>query len=116
MGGGMEWEEKYYTEVTQLEPDNPTAYVRLALINMAHANQEAGAEEKNKFYAEAIKFYGQAISKKSNLAPAYYGIAIAYEKLNNYDQAIEEVGKAVTLAVPKINNLFFFLRRAFKKK
>ena len=115
IAGALEWAEKYYTEVTQLEPDNPTAYVRLALINMAHANQEAGAEEKNKFYAEAIKFYGQAISKKSNLAPAYYGIAIAYEKLNNYDQAIEEVGKAVTLAADNLDYRFELGRLYFNR-
>ncbi|PIT93957.1 hypothetical protein COU00_01615 [Candidatus Falkowbacteria bacterium CG10_big_fil_rev_8_21_14_0_10_43_11] len=115
ISGALEWAEKLYAEVIQLEPDSPSAYVRLALINMAHANNEKADEEKKYFYNEAIKFYNQAIAKKSNFSPAYYGAAIAYEKLNDYDKAIEETGKAVTLAGDNLDYRFELGRMYFNR-
>ncbi len=115
IAGALEWAEKYYTEIIQLEPDNPAAYIRLALINMAQANKETAAEEKNRFYNEAIKFYGQAIAKKSNFAPAYYGSAVAYEGLSDYNQAIEEMGKAITLAGDNLDYHFELGRMYFNR-
>ncbi|MFA6551427.1 MAG: tetratricopeptide repeat protein, partial [Patescibacteria group bacterium] len=113
--GALEWAEKLYTEVTQLEPDSPSAYVRLALINMAHANNEKADEEKKHFYNEALKFYSQAIAKKPNLAAAYYGAAVAQEKLNDYSKAIEELGKAVTLAGDNLDYRFELGRMYFNR-
>jgi len=113
--GALEWAEKYYTEVTGLEPDNPTSYIRLALINMAYAGREESAEEKKHFYEEAIKFYKEAINKKSNLASAYYGIAVVYEKIEDYNSSIEELGKAVGLAGQNLDYRFELGRMYFNR-
>jgi len=113
--GALEWAEKYYTEITQLEPDNPSAYVKLALINMAFANNEESEEEKNHFYDQAIKFYEEAIAKKSNLPAAYYGMSVVYERKNDYDKAIEELGKVIGLAGDNINYRFELGRLYFNR-
>lgn len=113
--GALEWAEKYYTEVIELEPDNPSAYIRLALINVAYANSEQSEEERQHFYSEAIKFYEQAISKKSNLAAAYYGIAVVYERSGNYNQAIEQLGRAVGLAGQNLDYRFELGRMYFNR-
>jgi len=115
IGGALEWAEKYYTEMTQLEPDSPSAYIRLALINIAHANNEKSEEEKKHFYDEAIKFYQQAIAKKSDFAQSYYGLAIVYEKTGDYDKAVEELGKAVTLANDNLDYRFELGRMYFNR-
>jgi len=93
--GSLEWSENYYNKVIELDPNNPTAYVRLALINMARARQESDDEEKKYNVGEAIKKYELATQKKPDLAAAYYGKAIAYESLANSNEAIEQLKKAV---------------------
>ncbi len=100
--GSLEWAEKLYEQQIQLEPDSPTPYIRLALINMAKSNAETDEAEKAFYINEAIKKYDQAIEKKSDLGAAYYGKSIAYEALSNMDEAIEQLKKAV---VSTPNNL-----------
>jgi len=92
--GALDWAEKSYTKEIELDPNNPTPNFRLGLINMARANAESDPEEKKFYINEAIKKYDEAISKKSDLAAAYYGKAIANEKLGNTDKAIDELKKA----------------------
>ncbi|MCK4540420.1 tetratricopeptide repeat protein [Candidatus Parcubacteria bacterium] len=86
--------EQSYQKVIELDPKNPTPYLRIALINMARANAEADEEEKKYFIGEAIKKYDEAIKKKGDLAAAYYGKAIAYEKMTDIDNAIENLKQA----------------------
>lgn len=88
------WSESLYAKVIELDPHNPTPYLRTALINMARANAEADPEEKKYFVNEAIKKYDEAIAKKGDLAAAYYGKAIAYEKNTDIDNAIENLKQA----------------------
>ena len=106
VSGALEWAEKYYTDIIQLEPNNPSAYVRLALINMAHANKESADDEKKHFYDEALKFYQKAITEKSNLASAYYGMAVVYERSADYSKAIEQISQAVSLEPANVDYRF----------
>lgn len=115
IGGALQWAEKYYADVIALEPDNPTAYLRLALINMAYAAGEEAAEEQQHFYNEALKFYDQAIAKKSNLGAAYYGKGIVSERLGNYDAAIESVGQAVAVAPTNLDYRYELGRLYFNR-
>lgn len=92
--GALEWAENLYKKVEELDPNNPSPSLRMALINMARANTEKDEEEKKYDIEEAIKKYDEAISKKEDLAAAYYGKAMANEKLNNIDVAIEDLKQA----------------------
>lgn len=92
--GALEWAEELYGTLGSLDPNSPKPALRIALINMARANAENDSDEKRYFIEEAIKSYDVAISRKENLASAYYGKSIALEKLNNVDSAIEQLKKA----------------------
>lgn len=92
--GALEWAEDLYNKVIELDPNNPTAYLRIALVNMARANAETDNDEKQYYINEAIKYYDESIGKKNDLAAAYYGKAIASEKVSKIDDAIEQLKKA----------------------
>lgn len=113
--GALEWAEDLYNKVSELDPDSPAPYLRVALINMARSNAEADDSEKAYYIKEAIKKYDQAIAKKGDLASAYYGKAIAYEKLNNIDDSIEQLKKAVILARNNVDYRFELGRVYFNR-
>ncbi|HOZ56299.1 MAG: hypothetical protein BWY51_00932 [Parcubacteria group bacterium ADurb.Bin316] len=92
--GALDWAEKSYMKEIELDPNNPTPNFRLGLINMARANAENDPEEKKFYINEALKKYDEAINKKGDLAAAYYGKAIANEKLGDINKAIDELKKA----------------------
>lgn len=96
--GSLDWAENLYNRAIALEPDSPTPYLRMALINMARANAEKDKTQQEYYISEAIKKYDLALAKKNDFDAAYYGKAIAYEKLNKIDDAIDQLKKAVILA------------------
>jgi tetratricopeptide (TPR) repeat protein len=113
--GALEWSEDFYNKVTSLDPQNPTPQLRIALINMARSNAETDESEKSYYINEAIKKYDEAIAKKSDLAAAYYGKAIAYERLNDLTNAIENLKKANLASRNNIDYLFELGRLFFNR-
>jgi tetratricopeptide (TPR) repeat protein/O-antigen ligase len=117
-GGALEWSEDYYKRVMALEPDNPTPYLRIGLINMARARVAVQAEKKDevvKDINEAIKNYNLAIAKKGDLASAYYSKGVAYENLGNVDNAIEEFKKSITTDNTNLDWRFELARLLFNR-
>ncbi len=113
--GALEWAEALYNKNAGLEPNNPTPFIRLALINMARANAETAPSEKEHYVNEAIKKYDLAIDKKGDLGAAFYGKAIAYETLNKIDEAIDQLKKAVLLTRDNIDYRFELGRLLFNR-
>ena len=113
--GALEWSEDLYNKVIELDPNNPTPYLRIALVNMARANAETDEEEQKFYIGEAIKKYDQAIEKKSDLAAAYYGKAIASERLTNIDDAIEQLKKANLISRNNLDYRFELGRLYFNR-
>jgi tetratricopeptide (TPR) repeat protein len=113
--GALEWAQKNYEKEIELEPNNPTPFLRLALVNMANANAQTDTTEKNYYINEAIKKYDEAIAKKSDLAAAHYGKGIAYEKLNNLNDAIDNLKKANLVARNNLDYLFELGRLFFNR-
>ena len=113
--GALEWAETLYNKNIALEPDSPTPHIRLALINMARANTETVKTEQELYINEAIKQYDMAIAKKNDLGAAYYGKAIAYEKLNKIDEAIDQLQKAALLARDNFDYRFELGRLYFNR-
>jgi len=104
--GALEWAESLYNTVIKLDPSSPTPYLRLALINMARANAATDQTEQAGYIDEAIKYYDQALAKKSDFSDAYYGKAIADEKLNKLDDAIEQMKQAVLSTTNNVDYSF----------
>ena len=113
--GALEWAETLYNNVAALDPQNPTPHLRIALINMARSNAETDPGEKDFYINEAIKKYDEALAKKNDLAAAYYGKAIAYERLNNLDQAIEDLKRANLSSLGNIDYRFELGRLLFNR-
>ncbi|OGF27569.1 hypothetical protein A2303_02775 [Candidatus Falkowbacteria bacterium RIFOXYB2_FULL_47_14] len=113
--GALEWAENLYKKVMELDPSNPVPYLRTALINMARANAETDKTEQGYYVGEAVKFYDRAIEKKGDLASAYYGKAIASEKLSNIDDAIEQLKRASLIAGNNIDYRFELGRLFFNR-
>jgi len=113
--GALEWSEDYYKKVEALEPDNPVPYLRIALINLARANAETQQSEKDFNVNEAIKKFDEAIAKKSDFAAAFYGKAIADERLNKLDDAIEQLKKAVIIERQNVDYRFELGRLFFNR-
>ncbi|MEA3398774.1 MAG: hypothetical protein U9R06_03460 [Patescibacteria group bacterium] len=113
--GALEWSENLYNKVIELDPQNPAPFLRIALVNMARANAETDKTEKDYYINEAIKKYDEAIAKKGDLAAAHYGKAIAYEKLNDIDGAIDNLKKANLVSNNNIDYIFELGRLYFNR-
>ncbi|MDP2736989.1 MAG: hypothetical protein Q8O59_04405, partial [bacterium] len=113
--GALEWAETLYNKSIELSPDSPTPYLRMALINMARANAEQDATQKEYYINEAIKKYDLALAKKADFGAANYGKAIAYEQMNKMDDAIENLKQAVILTRDNIDYRFELARLYFNR-
>jgi len=113
--GALEWAENFYNKVMELEPSNPVPHLRLALLNMTRANAEEDKKEQEFYVGEAIKNYDTALSKKGDLAAAYYGKSIALERLNNLTDAIDQLLKANLIAPDNLDYRFELGRMYFNK-
>lgn len=113
--GALEWAENLYNKAIELSPDSPTPYLRMALINMARSNAETDAVQKEYYINEAIKKYDMALAKKVDFGAANYGKAIAYEKLNKIDDAIDQLKKAVILTKDNVDYRFELARLYFNR-
>jgi len=111
----LELAENLYNKSIELSPDSPTPYIRMALINIARANAEKDKTQQEYYINEAIKKYDLALIKKPDLSAANYGKAIAYEKLNNIESAIEELKKAVISTNDNIDYRFELGRLYFNR-
>lgn len=113
--GALQWAEDHYNKVIELDPNNPTPYLRIALVNMARANAETDVEEKRYYINEAVKKYDEAIQKKGDLAAAYYGKGVAHEKLGENDDAIEQLRKANLASSDNVDYRFELGRLYFNR-
>jgi tetratricopeptide (TPR) repeat protein len=113
--GALEWAENLYVKVSELEPENPTPFLRMALINVARSKTQEDKTEKEYYLNEAIKKYDEAIAKKSDLSAAFYGKAVVYEELKNNSEAIEQLKKAVIISTDNIDYRFELGRLYFNR-
>jgi len=113
--GALDSAAELYKKVAELDPQSPTSYLRMALVNMAKSNTETDETEKKYFIEEAIKKYDEAIAKKADLAAAYYGKAIASEKINKIDDAIEQLKNANLIARDNLDYRFELGRLYFNR-
>ncbi len=104
--GALEYAENLYKKNIDLDPVNPVPHFRMALVNMARANAETDEIEKKYYIEEAVKKYDDAIGIKGDLSAAYYGKAIASEKIGQVDDAIDMLNMAVMYSSSNLNYRF----------
>ena len=117
-GGIIVWAKSLddlYNRGIELEPNSPIPYFKLALLNVARANVAQDSAEKEEFFKAAIKQYNLAIAKKGDLAAAYYGKGAVYEKLQNTDEAINQLKSAVSESGNNIGYMFELGRLYFNR-
>lgn len=101
---------KEYQKALELEPNNPTFYVRLGLIKTKIAATKEKAEEKKALIEEANGLFKQAIEVRKNFDSAYYNLASTEEALGQLDEAIEDMKRAVSIQGNNINYVFNLAR------
>ncbi len=107
--------EDLYGKAIELEPNSPIPYFKLALLNAARANATEDGAEKEEFFKAAIEKYDLAIAKKGDLAIAYYGKGVVYEKMQNVDDAINQLTSAVNESGNNIDYMFELGRLYFNR-
>jgi tetratricopeptide (TPR) repeat protein len=107
---GLDSAEKEYRKALELEPNNPSLYVRLGLIKTKMAATKEKTEEKKVLVEEAKELFKQAIEVRKNFDSAYYNLASTEEALGQLDEAIEDMKKAVSLQGNNINYVFNLAR------
>ncbi|MFH1745276.1 MAG: hypothetical protein ABH881_03870 [bacterium] len=111
----LEWAERLYGIVSELEPNNPVPHMRIALVNMARYNLTQDEEEQKAYIEEALRDYDKAIAKKQDMAAAHYGKAVIYEKNENLDKAIEEMKLAFVYSGNNLDYQFELGRLYFNR-
>lgn len=96
--------EELYNRAHELEPHNPLFYLKLGQVKraMGDATKAEGAE-RTAFYGAARDYYQQAIDEKSDLAVAYYNLAIILVRLKETDKAIDSATQALNLDQKNLN-------------
>jgi tetratricopeptide (TPR) repeat protein len=84
-----------YQKGLELEPHNPSFYVKIGQIKLALASSKTDQNEKKQLINEASDMFSKAIAEKSDLAEAQYQLSITQSALGQADAAIESGKKAV---------------------
>ncbi len=87
-----------YKRASELEPTNPLLIIKQGQMKRLQADAKdpkADAAEQGALYDEARGLFTQAVQKKSNLAAAYYNLALTDARLKNMDAAIKDITSAM---------------------
>lgn len=106
---------KSYEDLLILEPHNPVAYLKLGQIKIVPALKEQDANKKNAIVKEAKEYFEKAVKEKTNFAEGYYYLAVTQNTLDQKDESINSLVKAVNS--DKNNLMYLFnLGRSYQEK
>lgn len=95
-----------YEAALELEPNSPVLLVKIGQIKRAMGEREEDRMKKDELFGEARDRFREAVEKKENFPIAYYNLAVALSRLQDYSAAIDELGKAVGLERSNVTYLY----------
>lgn len=106
--GTEQWSLDAYKEAIKLEPNNPDYPTQAGIsvlkqISILTKDQES---QKPDLYKQAKEFFDQAISLKSDYAPAHYQMAQLYINQNDVQNAVLSLQLAAAAAPTDVNLAF----------
>ncbi len=104
VAGAREWALQSLQEAIALEPTNPILHWRLG-NNFGLARH----------WEEAVKLYQQAVDLKADYLAGYFGLATAYEQLNQIDKAVAAYQTGLSVANTNVDLLFNYGRVLFNR-
>jgi tetratricopeptide (TPR) repeat protein len=99
-----------YKKALELEPHNPSYYIKIGQIKMALAGIEQDTTKKKQMVEEAKDMFTKATQEKADLPDGYYNLSLTQNALGDNDAAIESGKKAVTLAETNTNYILSLAR------
>ncbi len=95
-----------YQRLADLEPHNPSPYMKMGQIRLAMAVGEKDKNKKKELIGKAIEDFQKAIDEKNNLSDAYYYMALSKSALDDKNGAIEAMTNAVKIDPNNTTYLF----------
>lgn len=92
-----------YKKALELEPHNPSYYIKIGQIEMAEASAKKTPEEAKALVGQAKDSFQKAIDEKKDLAVAYYQLSLTQEALGDLDSAVKSIEQAAILEQANLN-------------
>jgi len=86
-----------YHRALELEPKNPTFYVKLGLIDRVLANRDEKKADRSTLLNEAKNYFSSAIEKKPDFIAGYLNRGLTEEALGDVPAALQDLEKANTI-------------------
>jgi len=92
-----------YQKLSELDPNNPWSYAKIAQLKVLQAYQAQDKETKDKLVEEALSGYQKAIELKPDWAEAYYYRAVLYQAIEKPVEATQDLVLAVNNSGGAVN-------------
>jgi len=92
-----------YQKLSELDPNNPWSYAKIAQLKVLQAYQAQDKETKDKLVEEALNGYAKALELKPDWAEAYYYRAVLYQAIEKPIEATQDLVLAVNNSGGAVN-------------
>jgi cytochrome c-type biogenesis protein CcmH/NrfG len=86
-----------YKRGLELEPHNPSYYLKLGQIKVNLASTKKDEQERKQLISEANDLFQKSVDEKANFDSGYYQLSLTQSALGALDKAIESATKAVQI-------------------
>lgn len=86
-----------YKRGLELEPHNPSYYLKLGQIKVNLASTKKDEQERGQLISEANDLFQRSVDEKANFDAGYYQLSLTQSALGDLDKAIDSATKAIQL-------------------
>jgi cytochrome c-type biogenesis protein CcmH/NrfG len=87
-----------YKRGLELEPHNPSYYLKLGQIKVNLASTKKDEQERKQLITEANDLFQKSVDEKNNFDAGYYQLSLTQSALGDLDKAIDSATKAVQVS------------------